>query len=209
VTNIDPKNTSTPSRDASTGRDASKNPTPSTNVGGSSVGAKSAAPMGSTEAVGGAKRVESSPSTQQGGRSTTNGDMKRDDRAQGASFSGRTDAPSRDESTNDGTVGPSSKSNSNSDARGSNEALKCLVACVEQIVKEIPRGLAASWDGVNAQLAKAKAALGTNDRSTSSDRDAGDRSVAALASNKSKHSTDEDVAERNDSTQRPSSPAGR
>ena len=207
MTNIDPKNSHTPSRDASTVRDASKSPTPSTNVGGSSVGAKSAAACGSTDAVGGAKRVESPHGTQQGGKSATNGDTKRDGRAQGASLSGRPDAECRDESTNDGAAGQSSKANS--DSRGSTEALKCLLACVEQIVKEIPRGLAASWDGVNAQLAKARAALGTNDRSTSSDRDAGDRSVAALASNKSKQSADGDVAERNDSAHRPSSPAGR
>lgn len=207
MTNIDPRNGNTPSRDASGTRDASKSQTPSTNVGGSSVGAKSAAPHGSTDPVGGAKRVESSQGTQQGGKSTSTSDMKRDDRAQSASSSDRTGGTSRDESTNDGSAAPASKSNS--DARGSNEALKCLVACVEQIVKEIPRGLAASWDGVNAQLAKAKAALGANDRSTTSDRDAGDRSVAALASGKSKTSAAGDVAERNDTAQRPSGPAGR
>lgn len=75
-------------------------------------------------------------------------------RSDDASSGGHSDrAQAKDGSREDGARRPSGRD------EGLTNAVRSLIACCDQLVREIPRGAAARFDGVNAELSKARSAL--------------------------------------------------
>ena len=204
MTNIDPIDNAGSSQGPDAGRDVPNLPPLPRIAVAPAVGFANPAPNGASDAASGPRRIEA----QQGARAPSGRDAKRDERSpQIPSFPGRQVTSSRDESMASSAAATDHDAKSDADAQGSSDALKCLVECVEQIVKELPRGAAANWTGVQAQIKKARAAFDSSCCSATSDRGAKD--LASAKPKVSAASAKSDEIDRNNAAEQSANSFGR
>lgn len=161
--NDTPNNSPVRPQDRNPARDPATDPKQSGQAGAQAAGSKPGTAGGTQDAVATKPRGDD----KQTGRNPAETAANHGDRSSNLPSSPQRQAASgRDPAS---AMGSDSKDprHQNSSRSSSNEAVECLVACLEQIVQELPRGAAAKLDGAKAQLQKARAALKSSGASSS------------------------------------------
>lgn len=121
----------------------------------SDLTSRPASPAGSDAARHGKEPVSGSARSK-GDAASTHGGQESRDRSSDAKASSH-GAPTESRPT-DGSRDDASRFSSVRQ-EGTNEAVRSLIGCVEQLVREIPRGAAARFEGVSEEIRKARKAL--------------------------------------------------
>ncbi len=120
-------------------------------------------------------RVDAKSPNDQGRRDPSS----RSDDASSVGHADRAQAQAKDGSREDGSRRTSGRD------EGLANAVRSLIACCDQLVREIPRGAAARFDGVNAELSKARSALDQGSASQGAPAKSASRSPSSSPSSSS------------------------